>query len=155
MHIFKQSLEDSDIRLLPLVAAAPVQNQPLVGFDEEDTRTTRRVQDDLSAFLQPIKPLPIQRLLQHQAHEEWRRIDRTIGVLDKQLIDVTDQFNRKVLERIELPQRQLTTGLLAPFNEPGKADQLLATSQSFAVNVIEGKYMAVKALFQIFKQRHE
>ena len=103
MDFLEQPLQDGDGRRFPLIAASPVQHQTLVGFDQEDSGATGWVEDDLVPLLQPVEPLPAQDFLQHQPHKEGRGINRGGGVFDEELIDVADEFNRQVFERVELP----------------------------------------------------
>jgi hypothetical protein len=67
-----------------------MQDQTLVSLDEKDTRAAGRIENDLVALLQTVEAFPAQRLFQHKADEEWRRIDGAVAVFYEDLVDVAD-----------------------------------------------------------------
>jgi hypothetical protein len=58
VNLVKKVLKDGLIGPFPLIAAAPVQDQTLIGLDEEHARTTAWIENDFILLLQPVEPFP-------------------------------------------------------------------------------------------------
>ena len=76
VDFFEQPLENPYPRPLPFIAASPVQYQALVGFHEKNARAAGGIEDDFVLLLQAVEPVPAQRFVQHQPHQERRGINR-------------------------------------------------------------------------------
>jgi hypothetical protein len=90
-----------------LCPPAPVQNEPPVGFDQENARPAGRIENYAIPGHELVEPIPAQRLFQHQPDKSGRGVDRTRRVLHKELVDIADQFDRQVAEGIQPPEAEL------------------------------------------------
>ena len=104
LHEFAQHLHRWSF---PIIVLAPVKNQPFEGFYKEYAGATRRIEHDLIALLQAIHPIQCERLLQHQAGEEGRRVNAGRLIFNEELVDVADEFHRQIVEGIEPPKSLL------------------------------------------------
>lgn len=79
-------------------AIAPVQDQALIGFGQEDPGAARAIENNFVVLFQAVQAIPAQDFAQHESHDEVRRIDGNCRVFDEELVDMADKLNRQVRE---------------------------------------------------------
>src|SRR2546426_958820 len=97
---FENSFQGSDIRLFPVVLAAPELNQAAKRADEKHTGATCRIKNLLVGGNQLVRKSEIQQ----QTRDERRRKHRPFSTLRKSLVKVAQDFDRDVFERKLTPE---------------------------------------------------
>ena len=115
-------------------------------------RSASRVQDNLVLLVESVQSLRTEHFSQHETHEKRWRINGHGGITDKKLIDVANEFDRKVREGVTLPKRQLATRFLLSFDQTGEPCKLSAVPQSRTVLLAEAEDMTIESFLKVLQQ---